>query len=67
MPSPELAHYTGYLVRRAQQLHAALWQHGRGLEVTSVQFGVLKLLQNNPSIDQRELGELLQLEKLRGR
>lgn len=63
MVSPELSRYTGYLVRRAQQVHAALWQHELRSEVTSVQFGVLSLLDRNPGIDQRALGELLQLDR----
>jgi DNA-binding MarR family transcriptional regulator len=63
MLSPELSRYTGYLVRRAQQVHAALWQRELNSEVTSVQFGVLSLLDQNPGIDQRSLGELLQLDR----
>lgn len=59
----ELARYTGYLVRRAQQVHAALWLREGGSDVTSVQFGVLTLLESNPGIDQRSLGELLQLDR----
>lgn len=63
MLSPELSRYTGYLVRRAQQVHAALWQRELDSEVTSVQFGVLSLLEQNPGVDQRSLGELLQLDR----
>lgn len=62
LPS-ELSRYTGYLVRRAQQAHAALWLRAGESEVTSVQFGVLSLLDSNPSIDQRSLGDLLQLDR----
>ena len=35
----ELAEYTGYLIRRAQRLHAALWLREVGSDFTSVQFG----------------------------
>lgn len=63
MLSPELSRYTGYLVRRVQQLHASLWQRELRSEVTSVQFGVLSLLEVNPGIDQRTLGGLLQLDR----
>lgn len=63
MLPPELSRYTGYLVRRAQQVHAALWLREGESEVTSVQFGVLSLLESNPSIDQRSLGDLLQLDR----
>lgn len=63
MLSPELTRYTGYLIRRAQQVHAALWQQQLHSEITSVQFGVLSLLEANPGIDQRTLGGLLQLDR----
>lgn len=63
MLSPVLARYTGYLVRRAQQVHAALWAQEIDSDITSVQFGVLSLLKSNPGIDQRSLGELLQLDR----
>ena len=59
----ELSGYTGYLVRRAQQVHAALWLKATRSEITSVQFGVLSLLESNDGIDQRALGELLPLAR----
>lgn len=59
----ELSQYTGFLVRRAQQVHVALWLREVSGEVTSVQFGVLSLLESNPGIDQRTLGSLLQLDR----
>jgi DNA-binding MarR family transcriptional regulator len=63
MIPPELSRYTGYLVRRAQQVHASLWQRELDSRVTSVQFGVLSLLHQHPGIDQRSLGDLLQLDR----
>lgn len=62
-PHLELPEYTGYLIRRAQQVHAALWQQEISSDVTSVQFGVLNLLALQPGIDQRTLGEHLQLDR----
>jgi DNA-binding MarR family transcriptional regulator len=59
----ELADYTGFLVRRAQQLHAAVWQREASAEFTSVQFGALNLVHANPGIDQRMLGDHLQLDR----
>ena len=55
------AEYTGYLIRRAQQLHAALWL--REVGITSVQFGVLNVLALHPDIDQRTVGEHLGLDR----
>lgn len=63
MTSADLAEYTGFLIRRAQQLHAAVWQREASAEITSVQFGALNLLQRHPGIDQKTLGEHLQLDR----
>lgn len=62
-PHLELPEYTGYLIRRAQQVHAALWLQEISSDVTSVQFGVLNLLAMHPGIDQRTLGEHLGLDR----
>ncbi|WP_022887274.1 MarR family winged helix-turn-helix transcriptional regulator [Glaciibacter superstes] len=59
----QLADYTGFLIRRAQQLHAAVWQREASAEFTSVQFGALNLVHANPGIDQRTLGEHLKLDR----
>lgn len=51
--------YTGFLLRRAQQAHVAAWQQHVSLDVSSVQFGVLSVLYNQPGASQVELcGEL---------
>ena len=63
MTALDLAEYTGFLIRRAQQVHAALWLREASDEITSVQFGALNLLQLYPGIDQRTLGEHLQLDR----
>ena len=36
--------YTGHLLRRAQQVHLAVWQREVSNEVTSVQFAALAVL-----------------------
>lgn len=59
----DLAQYTGYLLRRAQQMHAALWQREVGSRATSVQFGVLSMLSEHPGIDQVTLCEHLQTDR----
>ena len=63
MTALDPAKYTGFLIRRAQQAHAALWLREASSEITSVQFGALNLLQLHPGIDQRTLGEHLQLDR----
>lgn len=52
----------GHLIRRAQQRHQALWAQLVGGELTSVQFAVLSLLEREPEIDQRTLGERLSID-----
>lgn len=51
------------LLRRALQVHNFAWQNEVSSEVTSVQFGVLRALQEYPGIGQRELGRLTQVDK----
>lgn len=63
MAALNLAEYTGFLIRRAQQVHASLWLREASTEITAVQFGALNLLQLHPGIDQRTLGEYLQLDR----
>jgi len=59
----DLASFTGFLIRRAQQAHVAAWQREVSSEVTSVQFGVLELLHRNPGSSQRDLCEGLDLDR----
>ncbi|WP_346233283.1 MarR family winged helix-turn-helix transcriptional regulator [Parafrigoribacterium mesophilum] len=63
MAALNLAEYTGFLIRRAQQVHSSLWLREASTEITSVQFGALNLLQLHPGIDQRTLGGYLQLDR----
>ena len=53
----------GHLLRRAQQVHTALWTEAFGAELTSPQYGVLTVLALHPGIDQKRLGELVSLDK----
>jgi DNA-binding MarR family transcriptional regulator len=59
----EPAAFTGFLIRRAQQTHVAVWSREVDQAVTSVQFGVLSLLAANPGISQRELCDELDLDR----
>lgn len=63
MDSLDLSTFTGFLIRRAQQAHVAVWQREVSAEVTSVQFGVLNLLHRFPGASQRDLCDGLDLDR----
>ncbi|MCS5734557.1 MarR family winged helix-turn-helix transcriptional regulator [Herbiconiux daphne] len=63
MHPTQLSEYTGYLIRRAQQAHVAVWQREVSAEVTSVQFGVLNVLAGTPGASQQELVVQLDLDR----
>ncbi|MGH9135025.1 MAG: MarR family winged helix-turn-helix transcriptional regulator [Ilumatobacteraceae bacterium] len=60
---PEPQRYTGHLIRRAQQLHAAAWLALVSSEITSVQYGALAVIARQPGGSQRELGDDLGLDR----
>lgn len=62
-PEPEPFGYTGFLIRRVQQLHATAWQRKVSAQVSSVQYGVLAILARRPGASQRELGDELDLDR----
>jgi DNA-binding MarR family transcriptional regulator len=59
----DLSRICGHLIRRSQQVHTVLWVDEFGTELTSPQYGVLSVLADRPRIDQRQLGELVSLDK----
>ncbi|MBO3090037.1 MarR family winged helix-turn-helix transcriptional regulator [Cellulomonas dongxiuzhuiae] len=59
----DLAHHTGYLVRRAQQAHLAAWAQEVGSRLTNVQFGVLNVLHTRGEASQRDLCDDLDLDR----
>lgn len=61
--APEPLRYTGHLLRRAQQVHLAVWQQEVSTEVTSVQFAALAVLDRMPGASQAELGADLFLDR----
>jgi len=63
MESHDVSEYTGYLIRRAQQAHVAIWQQEVSADVTSVQFGVLNVLARTPGASQQYLVERLDLDR----
>lgn len=56
-------YHTGHLLRRAQQLHLALWNREVSHEVSSVQFAALSVLERRPGIGQVDLGAELDLDR----
>lgn len=53
----------GHLIRRAQQVHTAIWAQRLHGELTGPQYAVLVSLVQEPGIDQTRLGELVSLDK----
>lgn len=60
---PALLRHTGHLLRRAQQLHVAVWLRDVCSETTSVQFAALTVLDQRPRASQSELGQVLDLDR----
>ncbi len=55
--------HIGYLIRRAQQRHVAVWLEQVSSDITSVQYATLAVLERNPGLSQRELGDELDLDR----
>lgn len=56
----------GHLIRRAQQVHTALWAEEFDRELTGPQYAVLHVVSQWPGVNQRQLGELAALDKSTG-
>ncbi|MER7485822.1 MarR family transcriptional regulator [Streptomyces sp. NPDC126497] len=59
----DLHNYVGHLIRRAEQVHTALWFRHVSREITSQQFAVLNALCQEPGIDQRTLAGRTSLDR----
>ncbi|MEZ3179488.1 MarR family transcriptional regulator [Streptomyces pimonensis] len=59
----DLHNYIGHLIRRAEQVHTALWFRHVSREITSQQFAVLNALRREPGIDQRTLADRTSLDR----
>ncbi|MFH8515584.1 MarR family winged helix-turn-helix transcriptional regulator [Streptomyces gelaticus] len=59
----DLYNYIGHLIRRAEQVHTALWSQHVSREITSQQFSVLNALSQKPGVDQRTLAHLTSLDR----
>lgn len=53
----------GHLIRRAQQVHTAIWSEVLGRELTSPQYATMHVIAQSPGINQRTLGERAALDK----
>jgi DNA-binding MarR family transcriptional regulator len=60
---PVLGTTPGHLIRCAQQIHGLLWQQYVHVDLTSVQFGVLLVIGQRATLDQRAIGTYLSLDK----
>ncbi|WP_431237779.1 MarR family winged helix-turn-helix transcriptional regulator [Mycolicibacterium aichiense] len=60
---PALETSPGYLVRRAHQAHASLWQIYVRQNLTPIQFGVLLVIDQHQEIDQTAVTQLMSLDK----
>ncbi|WP_327725511.1 MarR family transcriptional regulator [Streptomyces europaeiscabiei] len=59
----QLDAYIGYLIRRCEQVHTALWTAHVSRDITSQQFAVLNTLARRPEVDQRTLAEEASLDR----
>lgn len=60
--SNDLYDQPGHLIRRAQQIAVSIFHSTFGYKVTPVQYAVLRVLQNNPGVDQVTLARLCALD-----
>jgi DNA-binding MarR family transcriptional regulator len=58
-----LPEHVGFLIRRAQQVHLAVWGEEAGPGLSNVQFGVLNVLHRTGGASQRELCDALDLDR----
>ena len=63
LPETERPRHLGSLLRRAQQVHVALWARSVSDRVSSVQFATLELLVHLPGASQKDIGEGLGLDR----
>lgn len=61
--APGALHIPGHLLRRAQQLHTALFAAEFDRQLTGPQYAALQVLAAQPQLSQRELSDLAALDK----
>jgi DNA-binding MarR family transcriptional regulator len=62
-PLPEPQGHVGNLIRRAQQLHLAMWARVVSTETTSAQYSILLVLERRGEASQRELCDDVDLDR----
>lgn len=60
--SDDVYYQPGHLIRRAQQIAVSMFYSTVGYDITPVQYGALRILQDNPGIDQVTLARLCALD-----
>lgn len=55
--------HTGFLLRRVQQKHVAAWLQLVGSDTTSIQYGILSVLERSPGASQKQICEELDLDR----
>ena len=55
--------HTGYLLRRAQQLHVATWARIVSTDISTVQYSILVILDRKGELSQRELCDEVDLDR----
>ncbi len=60
--STDLYDQPGHLIRRAHQISVSMFHAVIGQEVTAIQYGALRILQDHPDIDQVTLAKLCALD-----
>ncbi len=55
--------HTGYLLRRAQQVHVATWARVVSPDISSVQYSILVILDREGELSQRELCDEVDLDR----
>lgn len=62
-PEREPQRHIGYLIRRAQQRHVATWMRIVSPEISTVQYSVLVVLDQEGPMSQRELCDAVDLDR----
>jgi MarR family transcriptional regulator, lower aerobic nicotinate degradation pathway regulator len=63
VPALPLETTAGHLIRRAQQIHTAIWSHELDGDLTGPQYALLSALSRKSGVDQQTAGRLASLDK----
>lgn len=62
-PAEDLMQHPGHLIRRAQQAMNSAWDHKVSKTLSSPQFAVMNALLGEPELDQRTVGERVDIDR----